>query len=57
MLLLYSALFLPFPSFVRFIYIFYFSSQPDGSPDDVTSVSVIEAGMRLPPVYADGLTC
>ena len=32
----------------------YFSSQPDGSPDYVTSVSVSEPAMHLPPVYVDG---
>ena len=30
------------------------SSQPDGSPDYVTSVSVSEPAMHLPPVYVDG---
>ena len=55
MLLHFTALFLPVPSFFPFImYIFYLSSQPDGSPDHVTSVSVIEPGMRLPPVYVGG---
>ena len=34
----------------------YFSSQPDGSPDYVTSVSVSEPAMNLPPVYVDGQT-
>ena len=32
----------------------YFSSPPDGSPDYVTSVSVSEQAMHLPPVYVDG---
>ena len=32
----------------------YFSSQPDGSPDRVTSVSVSDPAMDLPPVYVDG---
>ena len=32
----------------------YFSSQPDGSPDYVTSVSVSDPGMDPPPVYVDG---
>ena len=31
-----------------------FSSEPDGSPDYVTSVSVSEPAMHLPPVYVDG---
>ena len=34
--------------------LFYFSSQPDGSPDYVTSVSLSEPAMDLPPVYVDG---
>ena len=46
--------FLAVPSFFPYMYIFYLSSQPDGSPDHVTSVSVIEPGMRLPPVYVGG---
>ena len=45
-----------FPSFFPYICIFYFSSQPDGSPDYVTSVSVSEPAMRLPPVYVDSQT-
>ena len=32
----------------------YFSSQPGGSPDNVTSVSVSDPGMDLPPVLVDG---
>ena len=34
----------------------YFSSQPDGSPDHGTSVSVSDPAMGLPPVYVDGQT-
>ena len=54
MLLHFTAPFLHFASCFPFIHIFYFSPQPDGSPGYVTSVSVIEPGMRLPPVYVDG---
>ena len=32
----------------------YLSTQPDGSPDYVTSVSMSEPAMHLPPVYVDG---
>ena len=32
----------------------YFSSQPDGSPGYVASVSVSDPGMDLPPVFVDG---
>ena len=32
----------------------YFSSQPGGSPDYVTFVSVSDPAMDLPPVYVDG---
>ena len=42
------------PSFLS--YYLYFSSQPDGSPDHVTSVSEGGPAMRLPPVYVDGQT-
>ena len=46
--------FLAVPSFFPYMYIFYLSSQPDGSPNYVTSVSVSEPAMDLPPVYVDG---
>ena len=39
---------------LHFETLLYFSSQPDGSPNYVTSVSVSEPAMDLPPVYVDG---
>ena len=39
---------------LHFETLLYFSSQPDGSPDYVTSVSVSKPSMHLPPVYVDG---
>ena len=55
-----TALYCTFPALSFLLsfhtYIFYFSCQPDGSPVYVTSVSVSEPGMRLPPVYVDGQT-
>ena len=41
---------------LHFETLLYFSSQPDGSPDYVTSVSVSESAMHLPPVHVDGQT-
>ena len=38
------------------MYIFYSSSRPDGYPGSVTSVSVSEPAMRLPPVYVGSQT-
>ena len=43
-----------FTSKLHFETLPYFSSQPDGSPDYVASVSVSEPAMHLPPVYVDG---
>ena len=39
---------------LHFPTILFFSSQPDGSPDYVTSVSLSDSAMHLPPVYVDG---
>ena len=39
---------------LHFETLLYFSSHPDESPDYVTSVSVSEPAMYLPPVYVDG---
>ena len=41
---------------LHFEILLYLSSQLDGSPDYVTSVSVSEPAMHLPPVFVDGQT-
>ena len=39
---------------LHFETLLFFSSQPDGSPDYVTSVSLSDPAMHLPPVHVDG---
>ena len=56
MALHFTALSCPFLLFSFHTYIFSFYSQPDGSSDYVSFVSVSDPAMHLPPVYVDGQT-